>query len=131
MYLLSGFSDPSSGSIHVGATTCSTLVTVSGTPTPRSSPKTLPFPRKPARQRGLHQPHATDKDIARALEAVGLDVLARELPRNRHPIGAGERMLSGGQAQRVALARAFLDPSRTILLFDEPTAPRRRNRART
>ena len=31
-------------------------------------------------------------------------------------------MLSGGQEQRVALARAFLDSSRKILLFDEPTA---------
>ncbi|MCF7523927.1 ATP-binding cassette domain-containing protein [Levilactobacillus brevis] len=38
------------------------------------------------------------------------------------PIGEGARGVSGGQAQRIALARAFLDDSRRILLFDEPTA---------
>ena len=71
----------------------------------------------------FYQPHATDEEISGALEAVGLDALVHELPQGIDtPIGAGERMLSGGQAQRVALARAFLDPSRTILLFDEPTA---------
>lgn len=37
-------------------------------------------------------------------------------------IGEGARTVSGGQAQRIALARAFLDPSRKVLLFDEPTA---------
>lgn len=37
-------------------------------------------------------------------------------------IGEGSRGVSGGQAQRIALARAFLDSSRRVLLFDEPTA---------
>lgn len=122
--LLSGFSDPSSGSIRIGATTCSTLHH------PQWHAHATFIPQDPylfhASLRdnvAFYQPHATDEEISGALEAVGLDALVHELPQGiATPIGAGERMLSGGQAQRVALARAFLDPSRTILLFDEPTA---------
>ncbi len=82
----------------------------------------------------FYQPHATDeRKYPGALEAVGLDALVHELPRESPPpIGAGERMLSGGQAQRVALARAFPDPSRTIFALRRTNrAPRRGNRART
>ena len=122
--LLSGFSDPSSGSIRIGATTCSTLHH------PQWHAHATFIPQDPylfhASLRdnvAFYQPHATDEEISGALEAVGLDALVHELPQGiATPIGAGERMLSGGQAQRVALARAFLDSSRTILLFDEPTA---------
>ena len=64
-----------------------------------------------------------DDEVARAVEVVGLEGLVDELPRGLDTrIGEGARPLSGGQAQRIALARAFLDRSRRILLFDEPTA---------
>lgn len=71
----------------------------------------------------FYRPDATDDEVARAVEVVGLEGLVDELPRGLDTrIGEGARPLSGGQAQRIALARAFLDRSRRILLFDEPTA---------
>ena len=71
----------------------------------------------------FYQPSADEEAIARAVEAMGLQELVAGLPQGLDtPIGEGARDLSGGQAQRIALARAFLDPSRRVLIFDEPTA---------
>ena len=71
----------------------------------------------------FYQPAADGAAIERAVEAMGLQELVAQLPCGLDtPIGEGARALSGGQAQRIALARAFLDPSRRILIFDEPTA---------
>ena len=71
----------------------------------------------------LYTPDAPRADIERAVRAVGLERLVSELPEGLEArVGDGGRELSGGECQRVALARAFLDRSRRILLFDEPTA---------
>ncbi|OTN87918.1 thiol reductant ABC exporter, CydD subunit [Enterococcus sp. 7E2_DIV0204] len=71
----------------------------------------------------FYTPEATDEDVLAAVQLVGLENLVTELIEGLNTvIGESGRMLSGGQAQRVALARAFLDQTRRVLLFDEPTA---------
>ncbi|MDN6543431.1 MAG: ATP-binding cassette domain-containing protein, partial [Lentilactobacillus parabuchneri] len=66
---------------------------------------------------------ATTEAIENAAEKAGLSDWIKTLPDGLNTmIGEGARTVSGGQAQRIALARAFLDPSRKVLLFDEPTA---------
>ena len=65
----------------------------------------------PVTVRGENKAEATERAM-QTLAEVGLAEKA----------GAYPSELSGGQAQRIALARAFLDRSRRILLFDEPTA---------
>ncbi|MBS0947092.1 thiol reductant ABC exporter subunit CydD [Levilactobacillus brevis] len=71
----------------------------------------------------FYAPDASDDAVAAAADKAGLQDWIASLPDGlATPIGEGARGVSGGQAQRIALARAFLDDSRRILLFDEPTA---------
>lgn len=71
----------------------------------------------------FYTPNVTLDKIKEAIHVVGLDQLVEELPDGLDTmIGSGHRALSGGQAQRIALARAFLDPTRRVMIFDEPTA---------
>lgn len=71
----------------------------------------------------FYTPDASDEAVNAAVARAGLTDWVATLPAGlATKIGEGARGVSGGQAQRIALARAFLDDTRRVLLFDEPTA---------
>lgn len=122
--ILGGFADPAQGTLRAGGACMKTL---------RGSAwqhRALFIPQDPyifhaslRNNVAFYRPDATDEEVLRAVEAAGLGELVGELDGGLHAIiGSGARALSGGEKQRVALARAFLDESRDVLLFDEPTA---------
>jgi ABC-type multidrug transport system fused ATPase/permease subunit len=65
------------------------------------------------------RPEASEEEIWRAAELVGIDTLIRE--RGDAPLGPKGSQLSGGQKQRIAIARAFLRAA-PVLLLDEATS---------
>ena len=70
----------------------------------------------------LGAPEATDADLTRVLDAVGLAGFARELPEGLETwIGEHGRSVSGGEGRRLALARVLLADF-GVLVLDEPMA---------
>lgn len=122
--LLSGFLPPKSGKIIIDGQKAATLNI------PAWHQQMLYIPQNPyvftaslRENIAFYTPEASDAEIMKAIHVVSLDELVSELPEGLDTIiGQGKRVLSGGQAQRIALARAFLDKTRKVMLFDEPTA---------
>ena len=67
-------------------------------------------------------PEATEADVARALDQVGLTEFVADLPEGLETmIGENGVRLSGGQRQRIAFARALMKGA-PIILMDEATS---------
>lgn len=122
--VLGGFAHPTSASILINNETIKSL------DTNQWQEQVLYIPQHPyifndtlAHNVSFYTPTATKEEIQEACNHAGLSKVIESLPIGlEEPIGESGRVLSGGQEQRIALARAFLDESRKILLFDEPTA---------
>lgn len=122
--LLSGFLTPTKGQIEIQGHTVESLNIADW------QKQLLYIPQNPyifadtlKNNIAFYTPQVSEEQVKAAVHVVGLDDLVKELPAGLETvIGNGHRALSGGQAQRIALARAFLDPSRRVMIFDEPTA---------
>ena len=122
--VLSGFIEPTSASIQINDKTINRF-NCNGWQN-----QILYIPQHPyifndtiANNVSFYTPTATNDEIKEACNRAGLSKVVESLPNGlEQQIGESGRVLSGGQEQRIALARAFLDQSRKILLFDEPTA---------
>ena len=122
--VLGGFAHPTSASIQINNETIKSFNTKEW------QEQVLYIPQHPyifndtlANNVSFYTPNATNEEIQQACHHAGLSTVIESLPNGLDErIGESGRVLSGGQEQRIAFARAFLDQSRKILLFDEPTA---------
>jgi len=121
--IIAGFLQPSSGSIEVNGQKMSSLMRVDWAEQIAYIPQhPYIFPTSIKENIRFYEPDATDEEVERVVEEIGLSSLIDQLPgKLNEPIGEGGRALSGGQEQRISMARALLS-KRPIILLDEPTA---------
>lgn len=122
--LLAGFIVPDAGDIRLDGTSVASLCSQGWRHQVAYIPQTpYIFHATLAQNIAFYRPDADRAQIEEAARAMGLGNLVDELPQGLDTvIGEAGRPLSGGESHRVALARAFLDPSRRVLVLDEPTA---------
>ncbi len=122
--VLAGFSSPSGGTIVVNGRPTQSLHSASWQAQATYIPQDPYIFHATLRENmTFYRPDASVAEVQSAVDVVGLREFVDELPQGLDTlIGEGGRAVSGGQAQRIALSRMLLDPSRRILLFDEPTA---------
>ncbi|MGF7048866.1 ATP-binding cassette subfamily C protein CydD [Paenibacillus sp. DS2015] len=121
--VLSGFLEPSSGSIELNGHKLTDLMDEAWQQQMTYIPQSpYLFSSSLADNVRFYTPNASQTEVEQAVVNAGLADLVSQLPHGfDEVIGNGGRPLSGGQAQRVALARAFLS-DRPVILLDEPTA---------
>ncbi|MBO9533948.1 MAG: thiol reductant ABC exporter subunit CydC, partial [Solirubrobacteraceae bacterium] len=120
---LSGLLRPAAGSVRIGARE------LRGLDDESRSDRILLVPSAPhlfggslAANLRVAAPDATERDLRRALRAVGLEAWLDSLPHGLDEVlGEGGATASGGQRQRIGLARAILSPAAMVLL-DEPAS---------
>ena len=121
--IIAGFLQPSSGSIEVNGQKMPSLMRADWAEQIAYIPQhPYIFPTSIKENIRFYEPTATDDEIERVVEEIGLGSLIARLPEKLNErIGEGGRPLSGGQEQRISMARALLS-KRPIILLDEPTA---------
>ena len=121
--IIAGFLQPSSGSIEVNGQKMSSLMRADWAEQIAYIPQhPYIFPTSIKENIRFYEPNATDEEIERVVDEIGLGSFVEQLPgKINERIGEGGRPLSGGQEQRISMARALLS-KRPILLLDEPTA---------
>lgn len=120
-HLLRGDLTPTSGSITAGGFTCSELRNDAPRMFGVCQQTTYLFNDTLRNNLLIAQPQASDEELERALERVGLKRLLERLPEGLDTLidEAGLRF-SGGERHRVALARILLQNA-PIVILDEPT----------
>lgn len=121
--IIAGFLQPSSGSVEVNGQEMSSLMRDDWAEQIAYIPQhPYIFPTSIKENIRFYEPDATDEEVERVVEEIGLSSLIDQLPgKLNERIGEGGRALSGGQEQRISMARALLS-KRPIILLDEPTA---------
>ncbi|WP_438311906.1 thiol reductant ABC exporter subunit CydD [Sporosarcina sp. FA9] len=121
--IIAGFLQPSSGYIEVNGQRMSSLMSTDWAEQIAYIPQhPYIFPTSIKENIRFYEPDATDEEIERVVDEIGLGPFIEQLPGRLHEqIGEGGRALSGGQEQRISMARALLS-KRPVLLLDEPTA---------